>query len=111
MSKQRRASRKERWRAINSESTGMGVFGVLGKSVAPVGLIVAVIGALVSPVAFAVGAVVTAFAVALWWWAASVMGRSTGVSTGRAMWTIWLVPTWAILFDVLNFFDLFGGWG
>ena len=61
--------------------------------------------------AFAVGVGIVVTAVALWWLAAGVMGRTSGLSTGRTMWNIWLVPTWAILFDILDFFDLFGGWG
>ena len=94
----------EPWKALSRAGSGIVVVGVVAKSVMPVGAIVALIGFAASPAVIAVGAFVVIVSILVWWGAARAVASRVELSTGRAMWMIWCVPTWSA---VGNVFDLF----
>lgn len=100
----RHDGRKDRWRALSDESTALEVGGVIAKSAAAAGIVFAAVGLLGVPVLVYAGSAVTLLGLGFWWAAATVIARRTGVTTRRAMWNIWMVPTWTFVLGVLDFF-------
>ena len=106
MKKSRHQKRMERWAALNGVDAALGVSGVIGKALVMPGLIAVAVGLVAGPVIVAAaGAVIAAGGFTVWWYAAREIGRHVGQSTAGAMGSIWLVPTWSFLGDLL---DLFG---
>jgi hypothetical protein len=99
--------RMARWSVMTEGDVALGVAGVVGKALTLPGLIVAAIGLAAGPVVFAGGLVLAVWAFAVWLNAARVLGHRVGESTARAMWTIWTIPTWSFLGDLLDFLSIF----
>ena len=101
--------RVERWRSLSGEGAALGVAGVIGKAVTPAALILAAlilaaIGLLGAPPLVYAGGAAAVVGLAVWWATARAIGARVGLSTGRVMWKIWLVPTWSFVSDLADVF-------
>jgi hypothetical protein len=104
MVSQRAQRRIERWNTLARAGTGVVVLGVVGKSAAPLGAVVALIGLVAAPLAIVVGASVLLLGIAAWWGSARAVSSRVELSTGRAMWMMWCIPTWSAIGDLLDAF-------
>jgi len=107
MERPRHNKRMARWAALNGADRSLVVSGIVGKALTLPGLMGAFLGAAAGPGAIVAGVAVAVGAFALWWRSARAIGASAGLSTAAMMWTIWRVPTWSFLGDILDFFSLF----